>query len=255
MDEVQETTGYTRAAKEKGANFYDRMHTELNNNNVLAMFYPLFREVVDKLRLHGSSSVLEVGCGSGFLAEMVMRNSKAAYRGFDFSQVAVQNAGSRTGHPEVFFVGDARNARSYAFEYDTIICTEVLEHIDADLEVVQNWSPGTWCACTVPNFDWESHVRFFRSEEEVRARYGEFIAIETVIRVPRPVMPGGDLRRYLRNLRWSRNNPSEFLGFLGIQTFERLGGWFLFCGIKKLDDRSRAANRNLRHAGEPNLVP
>jgi len=93
---------------------------------------------------------------------------------------------------------------------------------------------AVWCVCTVPNFNWESHVRFFRSSEEVRGRYGELIDIEAVIRVARPVMPGGDVRRYLRrNLRWSRNDPSELLGFLGIQRFERLGGWFLFCGIKK----------------------
>jgi 2-polyprenyl-3-methyl-5-hydroxy-6-metoxy-1,4-benzoquinol methylase len=80
---------------------------------------------------------MEVGCGSGFLAEMVMQNSKVAYRGFDFSEIAIQNAGSRTGHPEVFFVGDARDAGCYGFDYDTIICTEVLEHIIADLDVIR----------------------------------------------------------------------------------------------------------------------
>ena len=235
MDEVQEaeapeTTGHIGPVREKQANFYDRMHAQVNDNNVL--YYPLFREVVNNIRLHGSKSVLEVGCGSGFLAEMVMQNSKVAYRGFDFSEIAIQNAGSRTRHPEAFFIGDARDAGCYGFNYDTIICTEVLEHIVADLDVIRNWNAGTWCVCSVPNFNWESHVRFFRSTDEVRERYGELIDIETVIKVPRPVIPGGNLRRYLRDLRWSRNNPSELLGLLGIQTFERLGGWFLFCGIR-----------------------
>jgi cyclopropane fatty-acyl-phospholipid synthase-like methyltransferase len=240
MDKVQETTG----GKEKATEFYDRLHSKLNDDSARAIYYPLFREVVNQIRLHGSRSVLEVGCGNGFLGEMVMQRSKAAYRGFDFSEVAVKNAGRRTGQPKAFFVGDARDAQSYASEYDTIICTEVLEHIDADLDVVRNWSPRTWCVCTVPNFDWDSHVRFFRSTAEVRERYGEFIAIETMIRVARPVMPGGNLRRYLRNLRWNRKNPSELLGFFGIQTFERLGGWFLFCGIKKLDARALPASFN-----------
>jgi SAM-dependent methyltransferase len=188
---------------------------------------------MNRLRQHGSRSILEVGCGSGFLAEMLMQGSTAAYRGFDFSEVAIRNAGSRTGRPEVFFLGDARDAQSYAFEDDSIVCTEVLEHIDADLEVVQNWKAGSWCVCSVPNFDWESHVRFFRSIKEIRERYGDLIAIETVIRVPCLVIPGGNLRRYLRELRWSRNNPSELLGVFGIQRFERLGGWFLFCETKK----------------------
>ena len=74
---------------------------------------------------------------------------------------------------------EARDARSYAFDYDTIICTEVLEHIDADLNVIRNWKAGAWRVCTVSNFDWECHVRFFRSSEEVRERFGELINIET----------------------------------------------------------------------------
>jgi peptidoglycan/xylan/chitin deacetylase (PgdA/CDA1 family)/SAM-dependent methyltransferase len=223
---------------EHGAEFYDRVHAESNDRDTQAIFYPLFRKVVNNVRQHGSRSVLEVGCGSGFLAEMLMQKSGAAYRGFDFSEVAIRHAGSRTGRPELFSFADARDARSYEFDYDAIICTEVLEHINADLSVIRNWNAGAWCVCTVPNFDWESHVRFFRSSEEVRGRYGELIDIEAVIRVPRPVMPGGDVRRYLRNLRWSRNDPSALLGFFGIQTFERLGGWFLFYGIKKHPDRT-----------------
>ena len=164
---------------------------------------------------------------------MLMQKSGATYRGFDFSDIAIRQASSRTGRPELFSRADARDARSYAFEYDTIVCTEVLEHINADLKVVRNWKAGAWCVCSVPNFDWDSHVRFFRSCEEVKGRYGELIDIEAIIEIPRSVMPGGDIRRYLRNLRWSRNDPSQLLGFLGIQTFERLGGWFLFWGIKR----------------------
>lgn len=51
---------------------------------------------------------------------MLMRKSGAAYRGFDFSEVAIRQAGSRTGRPELFSFADARDARSYAFDYDTI---------------------------------------------------------------------------------------------------------------------------------------
>jgi peptidoglycan/xylan/chitin deacetylase (PgdA/CDA1 family)/SAM-dependent methyltransferase len=239
IEEARQTSSAVECvAIQHGAEFYDRVHAETNDCETKAIFYPLFRKVVNKVRQHGSRSVLEVGCGSGLLADMLIQESGAAYRGFDFSEVAIGRAGSRTGRPELFSFADARDARSYAFDYDTIICTEVLEHIDADLDVIRNWNGGAWCVCSVPNFDWESHVRFFRSSEEVRGRYGELIDIETVIRVPRPVIPGGDIRRYLRNLRWSRNDPSELLGFLGIQTFKRLGGWFLFWGIKKHPDRT-----------------
>src|SRR6266481_307518 len=78
-----------------------------------------------------------------------------------------------------------------------------------------------------------NHVRFFRTPEQVAARYSGLIDIRTVIKVTRPIMPDGRVSSYLRNLRWSRDDPSRFLGFLGVQTFDRLGGWFLLCGTKK----------------------
>jgi len=218
--------------RQEGVDFYNRVHSESNVPVTRALYYPLLRKVVENLRGHGRRSILEVGCGNGFLAEMILLEHACAYRGFDFSPMAVQNASDRTGHPELFFRGDALDPRSCASEYDTIVCTEVLEHIDADLDVIRLWRDGSWCVCTVPNFDYVGHVRFFRTPDEVAVRYGELIDIITVIRIARPIMPDGRIRTYLRNLRWSRDDPSRFLGFLGIQTFDRLGGWFLFYGTK-----------------------
>jgi SAM-dependent methyltransferase len=218
--------------RQQGVDFYNRFHLETNVPETRGLYYPLLRKVVENLQAHGSRSILEVGCGSGFLAEMILMEYGDAYRGFDFSPVAVQNASDRTGHPELFFRGDALDAGSYASDYDTVVCTEVLEHIDADLDVIRLWRDGTWCVCTVPNFDYDGHVRFFRTPDEVAARYSRLIDIRTVIKVARPLIPDQRIRSYLRNLRWSRDDPSRFLGFLGIQTFDRLGGWFLFYGTK-----------------------
>lgn len=218
---------------EQPAEFYDLLHSEVDVSVTAARYYRLFRKVVTAVRDHGSRSVLEVGCGSGFLAQMLLRQYRGDYGGFDFSPVAVRNAGDRTGRPELFFVGDALDAQCYSRDYDTIVCTEVLEHIDADLDVVHLWRDGTWCVCTVPNFAADGHVRFFATSQEVATRYGQLIDIKSITKTARPLIPDGSLTTYLRNLRWSRNDPSQFLGFLGIQTFARLGGWFLFCGTKR----------------------
>jgi|SRR5215472_18426068 len=218
---------------QQGAEFYDRIHSENNGPEPRALYYPLLRRVVGCIRDRGSRSILEVGCGSGFLAEMILQEHEASYRGFDFSEVAVRNAGNRTGHSELFFRGDALDARSYACDYDTVVCTEVLEHIDRDLDAIRLWRDGTWCVCTVPNFDYPGHVRFFHTRESVAARYGRLIDTRAVIKIARPLIPDRRISSYLRNLRWSRDDPSRLLGFLGVQTFARLGGWFLFCGTKK----------------------
>jgi SAM-dependent methyltransferase len=218
---------------EQRADFYDHLHAESNIADTRALYYPLLQRVLDNVRDHGSRSILEVGAGNGFLAELILQEPRCVYRGFDFSSVAIRNAGNRTRRPELFFQGDALDARSYSFDYDTILCTEVLEHIEADLEVIRLWRAGTWCVCSVPNFDYAGHVRFFRCHNAVAERYGGLIDIKSVIKIARPIMPDRQISTYLRNLRWSRDNPSRLLGFLGIQTFDRLGGWFLFYGTKR----------------------
>jgi 2-polyprenyl-3-methyl-5-hydroxy-6-metoxy-1,4-benzoquinol methylase len=220
--------------QEAGADTYDVLHSQAESSVPVRQSYylPLYRRVVEEVTERSVKSVLEVGCGTGGLAELLM-TTPAEYRGFDFSSVGVQRAGKRTGRPEAFFIGNALDTASYRFPYEAIVCTEVLEHITRDLDVVSLWKPGTWCICSVPNFDYSTHVRFFRREEEVRARYGALIDIETVVRVAKPPFTGNTLREYLRRVRWAREEPKKMLGLLGVNTFDWYAGWFMFAGRRK----------------------
>ena len=194
-------------------------------------YYPLFKRVQRILKRQKIRSVLEVGCGTGGLAHLLKDRSPAiVYRGFDFSPVAVQRAAARLGEPGWFFVGDARARESYPGEFDTIVCTEVLEHIEADLEVIAQWTPGVHCVCSVPNFDADNHVRHFASEEEVRRRYGELIAIEQIVKVKKPFLSDLSLRSRAQALLWNRYRPRRLLAILGLVSFEALGGWYVFTG-------------------------
>jgi SAM-dependent methyltransferase len=197
-------------------------------------YFPLFDAVHRVLKSHGATSVLEVGCGSGAFAHMLRDRSPAVrYRGFDFSPVAVQRAARRLGTGEPFFVGDARLESSYGTPTDAIVCTEVLEHIDADLEVMDQWWPGTFCVCSVPNFDADNHVRFFRNEHEVMARYGEKIDIQEVVRINKPFLPDISLRNTLRHLWWNRTRLGRAMAIMGWASFDEAGGWFVFAGRRK----------------------
>jgi SAM-dependent methyltransferase len=113
-------------------------------------YFLLFKEVARTSRAHAATSVFEVGCGTGGFAHLLLDRGDVAYRGFDFSRVAVDRAKSRTGRPDLFFVGDARLAETDTGEFDSIASTEVLEHIEDDLEVIKNWRPGVFCVCSVP---------------------------------------------------------------------------------------------------------
>lgn len=193
----------------------------------------MFAATLDEVKRLGAKSVLEVGCGSGSFAQMMFDRTSAAYHGFDFSKTGVEKAVARNGKDDVFSVSNALEAESYDRDFDTIVCTEVLEHIERDLDVVAQWPTGVSCVCSVPNFDFATHVRHFLHEDEVRARYDGLIEIEKIVRVPRSLIRGRGVAEYLRQLRWNRDNPKRFMALLGYKTFDNLAGWFVFSGKRR----------------------
>lgn len=205
---------------------YDRAYTDSH-------YYPLWLRVCEEVRRRNSRSVLEVGCGSGSFAHMLFDRVQVDYLGFDFSQEAVSKARKRTGRADSFVVSRAEDDLASTRDHDTIVCLEVLEHIERDLEVVSAWRPGVRCICSVPNFDQPDHVRYFSNEAEVRARYGSVIDIDTIERIPRALVRGRGWKAYLQQLIWARDNPKRLLGLLGYHTFENVAGWIVFSGIRK----------------------
>src|SRR5215472_8740759 len=93
---------------EAPASVYDATYAKEWEEVEKSFYYPMFMRVVSELKRYKVTSVLEVGCGSGRIAELIARHTNGiAYRGFDFSSVAVEMAGRRTGKPDQFFVGNA----------------------------------------------------------------------------------------------------------------------------------------------------
>ncbi len=210
----------------KGYTAYDRPYWDSH-------YYPLYKETLEEVCRLGAKQVLEVGCGSGSFAHLLLDRSKLDYHGFDFSETAIRKAGQRTGKPQHFSVAHAGDDQPMQRPYDTIVCLEVLEHIESDLDVVRGWRPGCNVVCSVPNFDQPDHVRFFLHEDEVRDRYGSLIEFDRIERVGRALVLGRGWAEYLRALRWSRDNPRRFMAMLGYKTFENLAGWLVFSGRRR----------------------
>jgi ubiquinone/menaquinone biosynthesis C-methylase UbiE len=160
------------------AKWYDAAYRALEHYTVdywQSHYYFLWSVLADRIRTAGSRSVLDIGCGPGQFASCLFGlTGIQEYTGMDFSAEAVAMA-KRVCERGRFVVGDATTTTIHQeIPHDVVVCTEVLEHVPSDHEVVVRFRPGVRCLCTVPNFDYDSHVRYFTSADDVAARYGRF---------------------------------------------------------------------------------
>lgn len=195
-------------------------------------YYPMYRAVLRALKKADVRAVLEIGCGSGAFAHLLFDRSSIQYCGFDFSRIAIEKAQARTGRVSCFQVGDALESERPSLSGASIVCTEVLEHIPDDRKLVASWPVGTRCFCSVPNYDSQYHERFFKSESEVAERYGDLIEISEIRRVRKPIIDDLALPNLIRHIRWNRYRPKRLVELAGFGDFDKIGGWFVFHGVR-----------------------
>lgn len=116
--------------------------------------------------------MLDIGCGPGQVAECLQDRGLKQYHGFDFSKQSVEMAKSICP-TFVFTAADALSTDLYdRVDYDAVLCLEVLEHVEQDIQILQRIRPGATLYASAPNYPDKAHVRVFSSCEEVRERYG-----------------------------------------------------------------------------------
>jgi len=161
----------------RGPDFYDRNARKrgFRAHYTKSQHYPVWSVIADRLRPLAERAVLEIGCGTGQLAELLADQGLSSYVGFDFSTERITTARERV--PQLRFeVADAFDTDLYAGDYDTVVCTEFLEHVENDVALFGLIRPRVRFVGTVPNYDAEAHVRYFASAHEVAKRYGPLLA-------------------------------------------------------------------------------
>ena len=93
--------------------------------------------VTDLVRPLDYRTVLDVGCGQGSLLEMLIPlKPEAQYVGIDFAAKALDVARQRA--PQAEFVVHDLMAPPLKRQFDLVLCTDVVEHIEDDAHAIAN---------------------------------------------------------------------------------------------------------------------
>jgi SAM-dependent methyltransferase len=120
------------------------------------------REILDSLiesKLPAGSSVLDVGCGTGFILERL--RDRYDVHGLDDAEIAVKFCHDKgLTFVEQGILGEVRLSRKH---YDLVTLLDVIEHVDDDVGLLRAakdvLSPGGKVLVTVPahSFLWSQH--------------------------------------------------------------------------------------------------
>jgi 2-polyprenyl-3-methyl-5-hydroxy-6-metoxy-1,4-benzoquinol methylase len=157
-----------------GYDLDDRVITERYSRithliNMPRYFYPFVAGRIARVCPRGGS-VLDVGCGNGYLLrEVAARRPDAALHGVDFSAGLATNASGGREFP--IALGSARRLPFAPAAFDVISMTEVLEHLKEPVETLRQvrdaLKPGGVLVLSVPNMS--SYSPFWRVAEQLPA--------------------------------------------------------------------------------------
>jgi SAM-dependent methyltransferase len=162
------------AGAERQGDYYDAIYSQTEGyrrHYADSVYFPLWCVLLDRIQPAQVRCLFDIGCGPGQLASFLYDRRLRKYVGLDFSRESIRLARSVCPSFE-FLCADAFTSDLFnTLDYDVVVATEFLEHVEGDLVILDRIRPGTRVYCSVPNFPDPGHVRHFKSTEEVYARY------------------------------------------------------------------------------------
>jgi ubiquinone/menaquinone biosynthesis C-methylase UbiE len=95
-------------------------------------------ELCEMLDAAAPGTVLDAGCGEGFVTDRLARHDPALeLTGVDLSKDAIAYARDHFGHQARFLTGSIYDLPFEDDQFDAVVCSEVLEHLDAPEQAVR----------------------------------------------------------------------------------------------------------------------
>jgi len=154
-------------------NHYNQVYAtskEYKKNPNQSIYFSMWKDILSAIDDH--EEIVELGCGSGQLANILLSNNKKYLFGIDYSHEAIKLAKYiNSENHDLFFVRNIYDIKPGEIKADVVICTEVIEHLDNDSHVFEILSPGTRVLFSVPDFWYKTHKRIFKNMDEIKDRY------------------------------------------------------------------------------------
>jgi 2-polyprenyl-3-methyl-5-hydroxy-6-metoxy-1,4-benzoquinol methylase len=174
--------------EEKGPEWYDVLADQEKMYSLApkeSSYYPVWEKVIEAIRRSDrrlGGRIIELGCGSGQLARMIYSSGMQYHIGIDFSHNMIELA--KKMNPDLsdrFHCQNFFKEMPFLDEGDCIIMTEVLEHLEDDLKLIEKIPSGCHIIFSVPSYITQSHVRAFRNDNDIRVRYENLIRFNKII--------------------------------------------------------------------------
>lgn len=164
---------------DKDLSYYNDVYSksvEYRKSPENSMYMDLWKAILNLTS--NKESIIEVGCGSGQLANLLIKNGRNYLKGYDYSEVAIKIARDiNKNYRNRFFIKDIYDMTPSDVDCNTVICTEVLEHLDDDFALLATLKKETRFIFSVPDFWYKTHKRVFKTFDEIVNRY-EMLTIE-----------------------------------------------------------------------------
>lgn len=171
--------------KEQLSPYYDAIYSkseEYKKHWKESRYLKLWQAVKEQLNI--DYKVIDIGCGPGQFANMLAETGFGNYLGIDFSKQAIKQAREINKLHLEKFRFECLDIYKYDFfsEKDAqFVIMETMEHIEKDVEFLvslKTHNQGKKVIITVPTFDDPSHVRYYKTAKEWKARFDSFIDIK-----------------------------------------------------------------------------